>query len=187
MYFSFSGGKDSLVMAQLIADLAQEGSIDISLLTVQFIDEEAVYDCIEEKVKEWRKRFMLMGAKFEWFCIEVRHYNCFNQLSNDESFFCWDSQKQDVWVRQPPSFAIRDHKKLRPRRDTYQDFLPRISSDGLTIVGIRTAESLQRLQSISRSTQAGHTCTVANKSSLFTIGQITTFGDTSKNDRSMYP
>ena len=75
--------------------------------------------------KKWRRIFMMMGAKFEWFCVEVKHYNCFNQLSNDESFICWDSTKRDVWVRRPPSFAIRSHKLLRPRIDAYQDFLPR--------------------------------------------------------------
>ena len=62
---------------------------------------------------------MMMGAKFEWYCVEVKHFNCFNELSNDETFICWDSAKQDVWVRQPPSFAIRNHKLLRPRIDAY--------------------------------------------------------------------
>ena len=84
---------------------------------------------------------MMMGAKFEWFCVEVKHFNCFNELSNDETFICWDSAKQDVWVRQPPSFAIRNHKLLRPRIDAYQDFLPRTTVSGITMVGICTEAS----------------------------------------------
>ena len=152
---SFSGGKDSLCMAQLIVGLIQKGEINPEQLTVQFIDEEAIFPCIEAKVMEWRKKFLLLGAKFEWFCCEVRHYNCFNELNNDESFICWDSQKQDVWVRHPPTFAIRKHPMLKARVDTYQDFLPRVCAGGITITGIRTAESIQRLQNIAKMTCAG--------------------------------
>ena len=69
VYMSFSGGKDSLVMAQLVVELIQSGEIKPAQLTVQFIDEEAIFSCIEEKVKEWRKKFLLLGARFEWFCL----------------------------------------------------------------------------------------------------------------------
>lgn len=167
VFFSFSGGKDSLCVAQLIVNLANRGEIDIRQLTVQFIDEEAIFQCMEEMTKKWRRKFMMMGAKFEWFCIEVKHFNCFNALSNDETFICWDSTKQDVWVRRPPAFAIRTHKLLRPRIDAYQDFLPRTCASGITLVGIRTAESLQRLQNIAAMTQAGKTMT--NKRQVFPI------------------
>ena len=107
------------------------------------------------------------GSKFEWYCVEVKHYNCFNELSNDETFICWDSTKQDVWVRQPPSFAIRSHKLLRPRIDAYQDFLPRTTVSGITMVGIRTAESVQRLQNIASMTKAGNKMTA--KKQVFPI------------------
>ena len=159
VYMSFSGGKDSLCMAQLINNLVQRGKIDPKQLTVQFIDEEAIFPCIEKKVHEWRKKFMLMGAKFEWYCVECKHFNCFNELSNDETFILFDRYKKDVWIRQPPSFAIRDHPLLRPRVDAYQDFLPRVCTDGVTITGIRTAESVQRLQNIATMFKAGKTMT----------------------------
>lgn len=136
-------------------------------LTVQFIDEEAIFPCMEDMTKKWRRIFMMMGAKFEWYCVEVKHFNCFNALSNDETFICWDSTKQDVWVRQPPPFSIRNHKLLKPRVDAYQDFLPRVCTSGITLVGIRTAESLQRLQNIASMTKAGRTMT--NKRQVFPI------------------
>lgn len=167
VYMSFSGGKDSLCLSQLVMSLIQAGEINPAQLTVQFIDEEAIFSCIEEKVREWRKKFMLVGAKFEWFCLEVKHYNCFNELSNDETFICWDRYKKDVWVRQPPSFAIRNHPLLKPRIDAYQDFLPRAFSDGITITGIRAAESVQRLQNIATMMRAGKTMT--NKQQVFPI------------------
>lgn len=167
VYMSFSGGKDSLCLAHIVLSLIQQGKINPKQLTVQFIDEEAIFPCMETTTIEWRKMFLLVGAKFEWFCIEVKHYNCFNALTNDESFVCWDSTKKDVWVRQPPPFAIRNHPLLRPRKDAYQDFLPRITIDGITIVGIRTAESIQRLQNIATMTRAKSKIT--NKKQLFPI------------------
>ena len=121
VYMSFSGGKDSLCLGHLVLEMIQHGEVSAEQLIVQFIDEEAIFPCIENTVKEWRRKFLMVGAKFEWYCMEVRHFNCFNQLENDESFICWDSEKADCWVRQPPSFAIRNHPMLRQRMDTYQD------------------------------------------------------------------
>ena len=148
VYFSFSGGKDSLALAQVVLSLAQAGEIDLHQLIVQFIDEEAIFPCIEDMVMKWRRIFMTYGARFDWFCLEVRHFNCFNQLENDESFICWDSKKRDVWIRKPPAFAVRTHPKLRARQDTYQTFLARANTDGISIVGVRMSESVQRLQYI---------------------------------------
>lgn len=150
VYMSFSGGKDSLCLASLVMDLIQTGEIDAGQLTVQFIDEEAIFPCIEQTVKEWRKKFLMVGARFDWYCMQYRHFNCFNQLENDESFICWDAEKQDRWVRTPPAYAIRHSKYLREREDTYQEFLDKRCADGIVIVGIRTAESLQRLQNLAR-------------------------------------
>lgn len=146
VYMSFSGGKDSLCVAQIVYSLIQAGEIDPSLLTVIFIDEEAIFPCIEETVKAWRRKFMLAGADFSWYCLEVRHFSCFNQLEADESFICWDHTKADVWVRQPPPFAIRTDPRLRPRVDNYQAFLPRVTRDGIMLSGVRASESVQRLQ-----------------------------------------
>ena len=146
VYMSFSGGKDSLCLADLTLKLIQRGEIDSSLLTVIFVDEEAIFDCIEETTKAWRKKFLLAGAKFLWYCIEVKHFSCLNELSSDETFVCWDHRKRDVWVRQPPPFAIRSHPMLRPGLDNYQAFLPRITKGGIMMTGVRAAESVQRLQ-----------------------------------------
>lgn len=146
VYMSFSGGKDSLCLAQAVLSLIHSGEISAKLLTVIFIDEEAIFPCIEETVKIWRKKFLIAGAAFQWYCLEVKHFSCFNQLTADESFICWDRTKSSVWVRQPPQFAIRSDPLLRPREDTYQMFLPRVTKNGIMLSGVRAAESVQRLQ-----------------------------------------
>jgi len=163
VYFSFSAGKDSLAMAHLLMTMIQRGEISVCQLIVQFIDEEAIYPCMEETAKKWRKKFMLVDVRFEWYCVEVRHYNCFNSLENDESYICWDSQKESVWIRRPPEFAIRSHPLLRPRIDTFQDFLPRTSRDGITITGIRAYESIQRLTYVASMTTARSNMTKKNQ------------------------
>ena len=146
VYLSFSGGKDSLVMADMVLKLIHSGDINPELLTVIFIDEEAIYTSVEETVHKWRKKFLLAGAEFQWWCVEVKHFSAYNQLTSDESYTCWDRTKEDVWVRKPPPFALRNHPQLRPGIDSYQSFLPKITGDGIMLVGVMASESVQRLQ-----------------------------------------
>jgi predicted phosphoadenosine phosphosulfate sulfurtransferase len=143
VYLSFSGGKDSLVLADIAAKMVAEGAIDPRRLRVEFIDEEAIFPCVDAVVRRWREKFLLMGARFDWYCLEVRHYSCLNQLENDESFICWDRRKADCWIREPPPFAIRSHPRLVPREDTYQQFLLKVC-DGPHMTGLRVFESVQR-------------------------------------------
>jgi predicted phosphoadenosine phosphosulfate sulfurtransferase len=146
VYVSFSGGKDSLCLLDLVLKLAAEGKIDPTQMIVEFIDEEAMYDCVIKTVHEWRKKVLLAGGKFNWFCLEVRHYSYFNLLEQDEYFVCWDRTKKDSWVRPPPSCAIFSHPVCKPRVDRYQQFLERHNADGIVLVGVRTVESVQRLK-----------------------------------------
>ena len=145
VYVSFSGGKDSICLAGVIVEEIEAGNIDPEQIVVQFIDEEAIYPGIEKMVYDWREKFLELGCKFEWLCLEVRHYNCFNNLTSDESFICWDRHKKDVWVRDMPECAISSHPALKAGVDTYQEFLPRVCRDGLMVTGVRVAESVQRL------------------------------------------
>jgi predicted phosphoadenosine phosphosulfate sulfurtransferase len=147
VYLSFSGGKDSLVLADITAQLIEQGQIDAKQLRVEFIDEEAIFPCVEAVVRQWRTKFQLLGARFDWYCLEVKHFSCLNQLENDESFICFDSKASDRWVRQPPPFAIRSHPLHKPRAETYQAFLAKLN-DGLHMTGVRLYESIVRRQAI---------------------------------------
>lgn len=148
VYLSMSGGKDSIVMADITLNLIKEGLIDKSLLTVVFIDEECMYDDVMEIVKQWRKRFMLVGVKFEWYCLEVKHFNCVSRLQDDESFIVYDRYCKEDWIQKPPPFAITQHPLHTPRTENYQQFLDKRTKDGFQMIGMRTAESVQRLINI---------------------------------------
>ncbi len=150
VYMSLSGGKDSICMADLVYQMIQRCEIDAGQLTCVFIDEEAIYDCSIDSMKYWRKRFLMAGAKFDWYCLPLKQVSCFNQLTNDESWITWEPGKEDVWVRKPPPFAIMSSPYLSEVGSiNYQTFLPRVTKDGIMLTGVRAAESLQRLQYMS--------------------------------------
>jgi predicted phosphoadenosine phosphosulfate sulfurtransferase len=143
-----SGGKDSICLNHLVFKMCESGEIDKRLLTVDFIDEEAIYPCVEKIVLNMRKQWLSIGVPFNWWAIECRHFNCFNSLASDESFICWDRFKRNVWVREKPWFAITNHPLFHPREDTYQEFMTRYNKDKVEMIGVRVAESVQRLGNI---------------------------------------
>lgn len=145
-----SGGKDSICLNHLVFSMCASGEIDKSLLTVIFIDEEAIYPCVERVVLNMRRQWRSIGVRFDWYAMEYRHFNCFNALTEDESFICWDRTRRNVWVREKPPFAISSHPLFRPRKDTYQDFLARLNAGRLDMLGVRIAESVQRRSYIAR-------------------------------------
>lgn len=150
VYFSTSGGKDSICIADMIYRMIQQGEINPKQLIVLFIDEEAIYDCCIELVKSWRQKFILAGAQFRWYCLPLKQVSCFNQLTNDESWITWEPGKESVWVRKPPEFAIRSSPYLKVVGSmNYQTFLPKVTKDGIMITGVRAAESVQRTQYMS--------------------------------------
>ena len=146
---SFSGGKDSICMSDMVIRTMQKYGISFSRLIVLFFDEEAIYPDVERIALEWRSRFISLGAKFYWFCLPVKHFNCCNKLENDESFICWEPGKESVWVRPMPKFAIRNHDSFKMGM-SYQEFSKRIFKNIPQMVGLRMAESIQRLSSISK-------------------------------------
>jgi len=150
VYMSLSGGKDSICMADITYQLIQRGEINPKQLICIFIDEEAIYDCSIESMKYWRKKFMLVGAEFRWYCLPFKQVCCLNSLTNEESWVTWEPGKEDIWVRKPPAFAIMSSPYLTKIGEmNYQTFLPKVTKNGIMMTGVRAAESVQRLQYMS--------------------------------------
>lgn len=156
VYMSFSAGKDSLCMAHLVYSLILSGEADPKLLTVIFIDEEAIYPSMEQLTLRWRKRFLALGAEFRWYCLPVRQVSILHHLQNNEEWITWEPGKESVWCRQPPPFAITRSPYLEyTGQMNYQTFVQTITKDGISLIGVRAAESLQRAQYISRMNMGG--------------------------------
>ena len=150
VYLSFSCGKDSLCMAHIVYSMILSGEISAKQLTVIFIDEEGLYKSMLEAAYRWRKIFLSVGAKFEWYCLEVKQCSTLDNLSATESWITWEKSKRDVWMREPPPFAITE-SPLVPYAGycNYQTFCINRTKDGIQIIGLRTAESIQRLKAVS--------------------------------------
>ena len=152
VYMSLSGGKDSICMANIVYQMIKKREVDPKQLTLLFIDEEAIYDCCIECMMDWRKKFLLAGAKeFRWYCLPLKQVSCFNKLTNSESWITWEPGKENVWIRKPPPFAITSDPFITGiGKENYQTFLPRVTKGGIMLTGVRAAESVQRLQYMSK-------------------------------------
>ena len=152
VYLSFSSGKDSAVLSSLTYDLIMAGEIDRKQLVVMFIDEEGLYKSMVDAAVRWRKRFTSIGVPFLWFCLPFKQVSVLDHLSASESWITWEPGKEDVWIREAPPYAIRQHPILRyPGEMNYQTFCKKFCSDGVQMIGLRTAESLTRLKCVSKS------------------------------------
>lgn len=149
VYMSFSAGKDSLCMAYMVYDLISRGLINGKQLVVLFIDEESIYESMEQMAMRWRKRFLSVGAEFRWYCLPLKQVSILHHLQNDERWITWEPGKEDVWIRQPPPFAIRSSPYLEyVGQMNYQTFCTMVTKDGIQLLGVRACESVQRLQYI---------------------------------------
>lgn len=149
IYLSFSGGKDSLVLTSIIYDMLLSGVIDRKKLTVTFIDEEGIYPSMLKNAVAWRERFVAIGVPFEWYCLPFKQVCTLDKLSASESWITWEPGQEAVWMRTPPSYAIRKSNLLKYAGEmNYQTFLEKRCKDGLTMIGLRTAEAYTRLQTI---------------------------------------
>lgn len=146
---SYSGGKDSIVILDLVLRQVDAGVIPPDQLTVIFVDEEAIFPCIERNVLDGRRQCLERGIRFLWLCLPFKHFSCFDTLTQEERFVTFDPEARDVWIRQPPEFAVTEWPGLVPGKLNYQEWSWRAFSHTLQITGIRNAESLQRAMSSS--------------------------------------
>lgn len=150
--FSYSAGKDSLCICELLRQLIMGGEVDKSNLQVIFFDEEGIWPSMEEAALEWRQKFLKMGVPFTWYCLPVKQVSIFQGLAASESWITWDPAAKDAWIREPPQFAVMSHPLLEyPGQYNYQTFSKKAFNDCVMITGVRADESVQRRQSLAAS------------------------------------
>lgn len=149
LYISFSGGKDSTVMMHLVCQEARRRGRKVGVL---IIDLEAQYSATIEHINEMVDLYADC-IDLHWFCGELLLRNA---VSDFEPKWCaWDSQKQDVWVREKPAKAAD--------LTQYDFYVPRMEFEELMVIfgswyaqgkscgafiGIRSDESLHRYRAI---------------------------------------
>jgi predicted phosphoadenosine phosphosulfate sulfurtransferase len=159
IYVSFSGGKDSTVMLHLVMAEAKKRNRKIGVL---FIDWEVQYKLTIDHVvamfdyyKDWIEPY--------WIALPLKTESAISVY--EPQWICWDRDKKDLWVRQPPAMAITDevffffyHYGM-----TFEEFVPAFgewyatkgieqkNNDAVVFeptacfVGIRADESFNRL------------------------------------------
>lgn len=152
VYVSFSGGKDSSVMLDLVAEEARRRRRRFGLL---FLDLEAQYALTIEHVTE-RFKSLADVAEPYWIALPLHLRNATSSIQ--PYWVCWDPAARDVWVRQPPEMAITDASAFPWFRAgmEFEEFIDLFGHwyggdlPTACMVGIRCAESLDRWRAITR-------------------------------------
>lgn len=103
IYLSFSGGKDSGVMLNMILKIAKEKRKKIAVLIV---DTEAHYDYtysfLEQMIIKYKEQIELY-----WICLPLTLDNTLSCFSSD--WICWDNKYENNWIRNKYKDAITDY------------------------------------------------------------------------------
>ncbi|MDR1167590.1 MAG: DUF3440 domain-containing protein [Heliobacteriaceae bacterium] len=154
IYVSFSGGKDSGVLLNLVLDYMRTNNIK-NKIGVLFLDLESQYNLTIEYITMMLHNNADLTEPY-WCCLPL---NLRNAVSVFEPFWtCWDSEQRDKWVRRYPNFdCITEYNHKFPFFEKYMEFESFVSAFGkwysggaktACLVGIRSDESLNRFRTI---------------------------------------
>jgi predicted phosphoadenosine phosphosulfate sulfurtransferase len=156
VYLSFSGGKDSGVMLNLVLDFMKARGIK-QKLGIQILDNEANY----ELSLDFMRRIIEANREYldvYWCCMPIT-LPC-TVSSYEIDWKCWGVKDEHRWVRPMPTqdyivninnhpFGDLFHENMN--YDEFWDMFAEWYSQGKTcanLIGIRTAESLNRFRAI---------------------------------------
>lgn len=168
---SFSGGKDSTLMIQLVDMIAKKKNKQFDVL---FIDMEAQYLMTIEHIKTLKDKLKTI-RDFYWVCLPLSLRNAVSVF--EPRWICWEKEKKEKWVREMPEFAINEDNNIFPffrYAMEFEEFVPEFQKwyqekkGGKcgSFVGIRCDESLNRFRTIvstKKETLSGFGWTTRNK------------------------
>lgn len=156
IYVSFSGGKDSGVMLNMVIDAARRH--DKLPVDVLIVDLEAQYNNTIEYIMEMASR---PEVRAHWVCLPIHLRNAVSQYHSH--WICWDEEKRDAWVRDYPDHpsVIRDpgHFPFFKKGMEFEEFVLEFGKwfsggkDTACLVGIRADESYNRYRTIANYTK----------------------------------
>jgi predicted phosphoadenosine phosphosulfate sulfurtransferase len=155
IYISFSGGKDSGVMLNLVCDYMRERGIT-KKIGVQILDNEANYDAsIEFMHRIIQENIDLLDVY--WCCLPITLPCTVSSYAVD--WQCWGLRDSDRWIRPMPEQDYIVNMDNHPfdffqedmnYEEFWDSFAEWYSQGELTanLIGIRTVESLNRYRAI---------------------------------------
>lgn len=105
---SFSGGKDSTLMIQLVDMIAKKKNKKFDVL---FIDMEAQYLMTIEHIESLKNKLKTI-RDFYWVCLPLSLRNAVSVF--EPRWICWEKEKKEKWVREMPEFAINEDNNIFP-------------------------------------------------------------------------
>ena len=155
IYLSFSGGKDSGVMLNLTIDYMRKNNIK-NKLGIMILDNEANYDYSLEFMHRIIKQNLDILDVY-WCCLPIT-LPC-TVSSYAVEWQCWGERDKDRWIRpmskEPYIVNFQNHKFDFFHEDMlYQEFWDKFGDwygqgkRTACMIGIRTAESLNRFRAI---------------------------------------
>jgi predicted phosphoadenosine phosphosulfate sulfurtransferase len=178
IYLSFSGGKDSGVMLNLILQYMKERGIKRKI-GIQILDNEANY----EYSVQFMHRMIQENREYldvYWCCMPVTLPCTVSAYEID--WQCWGVEDEHRWIRPMPKEDYIVHIKNHPfgdkfienmHYDEFWDMFAEWYSQGkptANLIGIRTQESLNRFRAIMndrKEVMGGHQWTKKNTENVF--------------------
>lgn len=155
IYVSFSGGKDSGVMLNLVIDYMRKNKIT-QKIGVMILDNEANYDASLEFMHQIIQKNLDILEVY-WCCLPIT-LPC-TVSSYDVEWQCWGEEDKKKWIRplgsEPYIVSLSNHKFPFFRENmVYQEFWDSFGEwfaqgqECACLIGIRTSESLNRFRAI---------------------------------------
>lgn len=165
-YLSVSGGKDSSVMLQLMAEAARRAGKKFSVL---YIDLEAQYKATIDHVEELVEHTADVVEAWYWVALPLSLRNAVSAIQ--PKWTCWDEKEKKNWVRPMPENKHVVNERSLPedwgwfkRGMEFEEFILYFAEwfnsvhGGRTAagIGIRSDESLNRFRTIASQTKERH-------------------------------
>ena len=155
IYLSFSGGKDSGIMLNLVLKYMRENNIK-EKIGIQILDNEANYEYSLEFMRKILDENLDLLDVY-WCCLPITLPCTVSSYAVD--WQCWGENDKERWIRPIPKqdyiVNIDNHKfdffKEDMMYDEFWDSFAEWYSQGKTcanLIGIRTVESLNRFRAI---------------------------------------
>jgi predicted phosphoadenosine phosphosulfate sulfurtransferase len=152
-FVSFSGGKDSLVVAYLVREVFDRMGMQNVPVTLAFRDEELIPDDVIEFVQSFRERPDRWNLVYYAFPMESHLFFMGRHLP----YVQWDEKRRGNWIRPKPDYAIEQiHPDNVPLHQSMTSALTvhHMGLKGRVAIfnGIRAQESLIRFRASTAST-----------------------------------